>query len=240
MGSGGIQGRLEALEARCTPAPGDFPDWPLEDQFDDVVHALRVHQAGGTAQLATDRQIHLMGLLCASDELPNGFGEHRFPSGTVVVWTDNGGDTLDIGASGYVRVEDLPEGVREHWERMDPDEQPDREQRLYEGRHATKEMIERARGCEERLRALEEESPDARAARSLIGLFRVQNVLSGMGAGELVDRILSWHPVPAGGRSRAAVEGEVDLAIRNREPGTEHMERIERPGLEGTRGEGDR
>lgn len=232
--------RLEALEQLAHPLGSIGDDWPLEDQLDDVMDALRVHRAGDTAQLAADRQIHLMGLLCARDELPNGFGEHRFPSGTIVTWIDNGDGTADVGASGYVRVEDLPDGVREYWERMDPDEQSEREQRLYEGRHAAKERREQARAYEERLRAFEEGSPDSRHARSLIRLFRAQNLLPGMGAGELVDRILSWRPVPAEGRSRAAVEREVDLAIRNREPGTEHNERIEGSGLEAPLGEGDR
>ena len=158
MRSSGIRRRLEALEAHRAPASRDFPDWPIEDQFDDVVDALRVHKAGGTAQLATDRQIHLMGLLCARDNLPGGFGEHRFPSGAVIVWIDNEDGTVDVGASGYVRVEDLPDGVREYWERMDPDEQPDRERWLYEGRHAAKDRREKARGYEERVRAFEEKS----------------------------------------------------------------------------------
>lgn len=67
------------------------------------------------------------------------------------------------------------------------------------------------------------ENADARHARSLIGLFRVQHFLPGMGVDELVGRILDWRPLPAGGRSRVAVEREVALAIHRGKPGTESM-----------------
>lgn len=64
---------------------------------------------------------------------------------------------------------------------------------------------------------------DADHARSLIRLFRAQGILPGMGADELVGRVLAWRPEPDGGRSRAQVEREVALAIHEREPGTEGM-----------------
>src|SRR5215210_9497170 len=62
---------------------------------------------------------------------------------------------------------------------------------------------------------------DTRHARSLIRLFRTQNKLSRMSADELIERIVSWQPVPDGGRSRATAEREVALAIYNREEDTE-------------------
>lgn len=65
---------------------------------------------------------------------------------------------------------------------------------------------------------------DADHARSLIGLFRVQDILPGMSTDELVGRILSWRPIPEGGRSRAQVEREVALAIHRKEQGMEGME----------------
>ena len=126
-----IRRRLEALEAQALPAIGEWPDWPLEDQLEEVFSCLRVHRAGGTRQLATDRQIHLMGLLCALWELPGGAGEHTFPSGLVVAWSDNADATKRCEATGLVGVEDLPEGVREYWERMDLKKQPERERELY-------------------------------------------------------------------------------------------------------------
>jgi hypothetical protein len=61
---------------------------------------------------------------------------------------------------------------------------------------------------------------DADHARSLIALLRIRYLLPDMSAEELVDRILSWRPVPV----RTQVEREVGLAIHRREPGTEHME----------------
>lgn len=76
----------------------------------------------------------------------------------------------------------------------------------------------------ERGRLEQEETPaDVVHARGLMGLFRVQYLLPGMGVDELIDRILRWNPVPAGGRSRATVEREVGLAIHRGEPGTEGM-----------------
>jgi hypothetical protein len=66
-------------------------------------------------------------------------------------------------------------------------------------------------------------SEDTRRARRLIRLFRVQGILPRMSADELIERILSWQPVPEGGRSREAVEREVALTIYNKEEGTEAM-----------------
>ncbi len=143
--AGGLERRLEDLEAREGGNLEEFADWPIEDQLEQVLDALRMHRITDTAQLATDRQIHLMGLLCAREELPDGEGEYRFPSGLVVSWTSYADDTCSASASGYVRVEDLPEGVREHFERMDPVKQPERERWLYGDRHRARESRERVR-----------------------------------------------------------------------------------------------
>ena len=74
-----------------------------------------------------------------------------------------------------------------------------------------------------RIRRNEMIDEDTRHARSLIRLFRTQNRLSQMSAEELVERIISWRPVPEGGRSRATAEREVAYAIYNQEEGTENM-----------------
>ncbi len=66
-------------------------------------------------------------------------------------------------------------------------------------------------------------SEDTRHARDLIGLFRIQNILSEMSADELIERIVSWQPVPDAGRPRSTAEREVALAIYSQEPGTENM-----------------
>jgi hypothetical protein len=63
----------------------------------------------------------------------------------------------------------------------------------------------------------------ARHARSLIRLFRYQGMLSGMSADELIERIVSWRPVPDGGWLRSTAEREVAPAIYNQEPGRENM-----------------
>lgn len=74
-----------------------------------------------------------------------------------------------------------------------------------------------------RIRRGETMDEDTRHARSLIKLFRAQNKLSQMSAEELTERILSWSPVPEGGRSCSLVEREVAYAIYNQEEGTENM-----------------
>jgi hypothetical protein len=77
-----------------------------------------------------------------------------------------------------------------------------------------------ARARMNRNRAMDE---DTRHARSLIRLFRTQDRLSWMSAEELIERIVSWQPVPDGGRPRPTVEREVSYAIYNQEEGTENM-----------------
>ncbi|MDP9485596.1 MAG: hypothetical protein M3Q49_07370 [Actinomycetota bacterium] len=121
--------RLEKLEEGA--APLDLPDWPIEDQLDDVLEALRIHRIAGTAQLATDREIRLVAMACSGEEI-----------------------------TGHVRVEDLPEGVREHFERMAPDEQPARERWLHANWQALKEQREHWRHwfSEEQVRTRREES----------------------------------------------------------------------------------
>ena len=125
-------GRLEEIER----PEQQFPDWLMEDQLESVADKLvfyrRFHGDGRVRYPATDRELHLLGLLCAREQQPGGVGEHRFPSGAVVSWRDNGDGTPSVSTSGYVRLEDLPEGVREYFKRMDPAEQPEREKRLYE------------------------------------------------------------------------------------------------------------
>lgn len=74
-----------------------------------------------------------------------------------------------------------------------------------------------------RIRRREMVDGDTRHARSLIRLFRAQGRLSQMSADELVERIVSWRPVPEGGRSRFAAEREVAYAIYNQEEDTENM-----------------
>jgi hypothetical protein len=64
-------------------------------------------------------------------------------------------------------------------------------------------------------------------ARDLIGLFRIQHILPEMSSSVLIERIVSWKPLPEDGQalasSRTTVEREVSLAIYNQEEGTESM-----------------
>ncbi len=125
----GLRRRLEKLEEGVTPL--DLPDWPIEDQLEDVLEALRIHRIAGSAQLATDREIRLMAMACSGEEI-----------------------------TGFVGIEDLPEGVCEYFERMDPAEQPAREMWLHASWQALKEQREYWRHwfSEEQVRARREES----------------------------------------------------------------------------------
>lgn len=160
MGRGGIEGRLRRLEeraaARAAASPLDgFPDWDLDDQIDDVLDVLRLHRiVGARGELVTDRQIHVMGIACASwalsaelgeERFAEEGGEHAFPSGAAVSFAPEG-DGWRVAAAGPIVLEDLPDGVLEHWERMDPAEQPERELWLYGYREQAKRERELARG----------------------------------------------------------------------------------------------
>lgn len=70
--------------------------WPIEAQIADVLRALRVHRAGGSRQVATDREI------CILEEL--------IECGYLEPW------------------------ARDYFGRMEPEEQPAREEWLFAGR----------------------------------------------------------------------------------------------------------
>ena len=143
MSTNGIRKRLEELEERTFGADPfrDFPDWDLVDQLESVADTLhffrRFHRDGRVRYPATDRELHLLGLLCALWEIggPGAAGAHRF-EGTdlVVTWRDNGDGTHNARASRWTRLEDLPEDVRVHFERMEPAKHTERERWLFQNR----------------------------------------------------------------------------------------------------------
>ncbi len=130
----------------------------LENALDKLRHYQRHHSDGRVRYPATDREIHLLGLLCALWEL-GGTGEHSYPSGVVVTWGEADDEGLQtVGASGYVSLEDLPEDVRRYFERMEPAKQPDRERFLYEVRHHAK--AERKRMAWHREHGFDQPTPE--------------------------------------------------------------------------------
>lgn len=135
----GLRDRLGRLEDLAGVDLGQREPWPVEDQLEDVLNALWLHKCGGSVYPATDRELRLIAAACA-------------------------GETI----TGDVRPEDLPEGVREYFERMDPAKQPGRERWLYEHRRLPAEPAgrERVRLHEEKVRAYVEESK--RRDRALI------------------------------------------------------------------------
>lgn len=149
----GLGRRLRKLEEAAGPERG-FPDWPIEDQLEGVADTLdfyaRFHADGRARYPATDREIDLLGILCALREDPLGEegGEHRFPSGLVVALIRES-DAFSWEAPRPVRLEDLPEDVRRLFVRMAPERQPEREAFLYEDRHRSKKDRERIRWHEE-------------------------------------------------------------------------------------------
>lgn len=158
MSRNSLSKRLEALEEQTFGADPfrDFPDWDLVDQFEAVTDTLRFfrrhHPDGDVRYPATDREIHLLALLCALSELGGvgRVGEHRFPSGLLVTWRDGsaGDGTHRASASRWALLEDLPEGVRKHFERMDPGRQAERERFLYGDRYRAAEHRRRMRHWE--------------------------------------------------------------------------------------------
>jgi hypothetical protein len=59
--------------------------------------------------------------------------EYRLPhSGAAIRYLGDGEDTFSIDVDGVVAVEDPPEGAREYFKRMNPEDQPARDARLYE------------------------------------------------------------------------------------------------------------
>ncbi len=167
MGRGGLDRRLAALEERAAPEGASlletFPDWPVEEQLAAVADQWdffrHFHADGSVRYQATDREIHLLGLLCAVHAVGEDGGEHRFPSGLVVTIAPEGGDAFGAHAPRPVRLEDLPEWASKHFERMGPDRQAERDRRLCELRVVPFESWrERVRRHEERVRARQEES----------------------------------------------------------------------------------
>jgi hypothetical protein len=139
-----MQRRIDKLEELATPYETSplvaHPDWPLDDQAEDMMEALLLHRCAGSVQLCTDREINVLGILHAFFLLPDDEGEHQMASGAVVSLTRNG-SKFDISLSGNVSVEDLPEDVQRHIERFDPDKQPARERWLYEQRDRPRQHL---------------------------------------------------------------------------------------------------
>jgi hypothetical protein len=167
--NGGIRKRLEELEEQTFGADpfSDFPDWDLADQLEAVAHVLSwyggFHADGRVLYSATDREIHLLALLCAMWELEGSgrVGEHAFPSGLLVSFRDEGNGWVCVSASRRALLEDLPDDVRGHFERMDAAKQAERERFLYGHRELFKENRERMRRWklhgEEKMRKRKEE-----------------------------------------------------------------------------------
>jgi hypothetical protein len=88
--------RSLAAGAATTPEEMEERGWPIEEQIADVLDSLRVHVAGGSRQVATDREIYLVEVLIAV--------------GHLELW------------------------ARDYFGRMEPAEQPGREEWLFVGR----------------------------------------------------------------------------------------------------------
>jgi hypothetical protein len=148
-----IHRRLERLEAQ-NPNPAELTDfgdaWPLDDQLAQVADMLdffiSFHSRDTIRYQATDRELHLLGLLCAANGSEAGDSSARSPGG-------------------------LPEWTREHFERMDPKEQPHRDRRLFEMRSGFEPWREKVRRAEEEQQRRSAESK--RCSRELLERNRV-------------------------------------------------------------------
>ncbi len=156
VGMRDVKRRVARLEERHdAPALlGGFPDWPVEDQLESVADLLiwyrRFHSDHAVRYQGTDREIHLLGVVCAARALAEG-GTHTFPSGLTVTPTPDpdDADLFRVEAPRSIRLEDLPQEISAYFERMDPEKQPKREQFLYGDRHRSKKARERTRWHEE-------------------------------------------------------------------------------------------
>jgi hypothetical protein len=127
---GSLNGRVRRLEGRL----GSEAAEPQRNYLIwHVLETIQIHKWGGSVYQATDRELNIVGMLVASNELPDGAGVYTFPSGATVTLTRTGdGESIQAEGAGRVEVEDLPEGIRRYFARMDPTKQPERERQLYE------------------------------------------------------------------------------------------------------------
>ena len=149
---GRLDDRLRRLEAEepALSAPAEFPDWSLDDQLAGVANTLRFRvgshsNAKGVRYPATDREIHLLGLLCVFWERGKEGGEYTFEASglTVELAPSEAGEEMVFRAPRRIGIDDLPEWILDHVERMDPEKQPERAAWRYAYRHRAKEERER-------------------------------------------------------------------------------------------------
>lgn len=69
MGTGEDLARSLAAGAATTPEELEARGWPIEEQIDAVLDHLRVHTAGGSVQVATDREMYIVEELIAAGVL---------------------------------------------------------------------------------------------------------------------------------------------------------------------------
>jgi hypothetical protein len=132
---GSLRRELERLRELADPSFEE--DWPLDEQLADVADKLdrfiHFHSGDSVRYVATDREIHLLGLLCAGWELGEDGGEYTFPSGlTVRLIREGDGFLIDVHRR--IGIEDLPDWTHEHVERMDPKKQAKRDRWLADNR----------------------------------------------------------------------------------------------------------
>jgi hypothetical protein len=123
--------RLKRLEERIGGEAEEPARHYLNYLTMHLLETIQVHKWGGSVYQATDQELNIVGMLAASNELPEGVGVYTFPSGATVTLTPASGRVRAEG-SGRIEVEDLPEGIRPYFARMDPAKQPERERQLYE------------------------------------------------------------------------------------------------------------
>lgn len=137
---GSLRRRLNALEKKSI-SPLEHSDWSLEDQLENVLHTLdwfrQYHADGRVLYPATDRELAVLAIAHALEEL-EGEGELTLPaSGTTIHLRDDDGESVRVEVDGAraVVVEDLPPDVQQFIERMEPKKQEARDDWLYKDRH---------------------------------------------------------------------------------------------------------
>ena len=157
----------EAAAEREADPLGAYPDWPLDSQLDQVELKLRWYAAFESGNEnrypATDREIHVLGIWCAIRELassPYAYAEDRDEfvyeytfdrSGlTITFETSAARDELSVSAPRKITLADVPTWLLDHFERMAPEEQPERDHYLYGRRHDARADLEELRQMQAR------------------------------------------------------------------------------------------
>jgi hypothetical protein len=165
--------------------PSDYGDWTLDEQLANAECKVRFRVAFHsddeiTRYAATDREIHMIGIWCALQELlqelagvpakdREGYAfDYTFErSGLTIELTPSGaGEEVIVEVPRRITIDDIPSWLLRHFERMPPEEQPKRDEYLYMRRHLAKEDLAELREMQRRAAQSEASGASKRSAQA--------------------------------------------------------------------------